>query len=121
LTNLRRHRLPVQPPPVAPAGPSPILQFSQKQLQKKFKHAKDFGVQGNYNANTAQQFQQAVQTHVNSAGNQVIYGTYRGKQVIHHYNPQTGLNVITDRAGNFIGGWKLNPAQAQNVTTRSSL
>ncbi|MBK7704668.1 MAG: hypothetical protein IPJ30_02530 [Acidobacteria bacterium] len=78
-------------------------------------------MQGNYNANTAQQFQQAVQNHVANAGNQVIKGTYRGQQVIHHYNPQTGLNVITDRAGNFVSGWKLNPAQAQNVTTGGSL
>jgi RHS repeat-associated protein len=109
-------------PPTPPiVGPSPILQFSKNQLQRKFKHAGDFGVQGNYNANTAQQFQQAIQTHINSMGTQVTNGTYRGQPVIHYTNILTGVNVITGRDGSFISGWKLNPAQIQNVTTRGSL
>ncbi len=91
------------------------------QLQAKFKHAEDFGVKGNWNKTTAQEFDQAVQSHVTDPATQTINGTYRGQSVVHHVNPQTGLNVMTDPAGKFISGWKLNPQQLQNVLTRGSL
>jgi hypothetical protein len=76
------------------------------QLQAKFKHAEDFGVQGTWNETTAQEYEAAIQRHVNDPATQTIKGTYRGQSVIHHVNPQTGLNVMTDpgvslfRAGN---------------------
>jgi hypothetical protein len=102
-------------------GPNITNQFSNKQLQKKFKHAGDFGIKGNYNKANAQAFETALRNQINSPATQVIRGTYRGKNVIHYVDLKTGLNVITDRAGNFISGWKLNPAQLNNVLTRGSL
>ena len=43
---------------------SKILNFSLKQLQKKFKHAKDFGVVGNYSTANAAKFSSAKNQHI---------------------------------------------------------
>ena len=99
----------------------PKITFDSKQLQKKFKHAADFGVTGNYNAANALKFQTAIENHIASPGAKIIQGTYRGNPVTHIYNPNTGINVIVERTGEFISGWKLNPAQANNVVNRGSL
>ncbi|WP_374223329.1 colicin D domain-containing protein [Streptomyces sp. F63] len=50
-----------------------------------------------------------------------IRGTYRGDDVVHYYDPTKRLNVMTDRNGQFISGWKLNRKQAENVLERGSL
>ena len=91
------------------------------QLQAKFKHADDFGVKEPWNKKALAQFERAVANHVNDPATQVINGTYRGNPVVHHLNPQTGLNVMTDTGGRFISGWKLNAQQLQNVLSRGSL
>lgn len=98
------------------------LQFSAKQLQKKFtKHAADFGIKGNYNSANAKLFGKAIQSHVKNRATQVIKGTYRGENVTHFYNPKTGLNVIKDANGNFLSGWKLNPTQIQHLLKSGKL
>lgn len=97
------------------------ITLTDKQVQAKFKHAVDFGVEGNYNKANAVKFSQAINEHVNSPQTTVINGTYRGESVIHHLNPQTGINVITAPNGQFISGWKLNTLQLQNVVNRGSL
>ena len=110
-----------QAAPILPGPESATIAVDPGQLQAKFKHAEDFGVNGSWNKTTAQQFEQAVQSHVSDPATQAIKGTYRGQPVIHNVNPQTGLNVMTDAAGKFVSGWKLNAAQLQNVLTRGSL
>lgn len=100
---------------------APVVNFGVKQLQKKFKHAGDFGITGNYNPSNAIKFQQAMENHLADPATKEIVGTYRGEPVIHYVNPDTGLEVITDRAGNFISSFKLNPAQLTNVLSRGSL
>jgi len=100
---------------------SNVLLNSTKQLQSKFKHASDFGVTGPANKANLSRFSSALNQHINSPGVKAIQGTYRGNPVTHHLDPSTGLNVMSDSAGNFISGWKLNPAQLQNVLTRGSL
>jgi hypothetical protein len=98
-----------------------ILSFDPVQLQRKFKHAEDFGIEGTYNPSNGQAFGQAINRHLNAPGTSRIEGTYRGQPVIHYLDLNTGLNVISDRAGNFISGFRLNPSQLQNVRTRGSL
>ncbi len=98
-----------------------VLINSSKQLQAKFKHASDFGVLGNYSKANAGRFSSAINQHINSAGIRTINGTYRGQSVIHYLNPSTGLNVISNPAGQFISGWRLNPAQLQNVFKHGGL
>ena len=102
-------------------GGSSVLLNTSRQLQAKFKHAGDFGVLGNYSKANAGKFSSAINQHINSAGVQTINGTYRGQSVIHYLNPNTGLNVISNPAGQFISGWKLNPAQLQNVLKHGGL
>lgn len=99
----------------------PTIRIAPKQLQSKFKHAKDFGVSGNYNPANARQFEQAIKSHTTNPGTQVIKGTYRGQKAIHLYNPKTGLNVITQPNGNFVSGWKLSPKQTTTLFRRKSL
>ena len=87
------------------------IEMSSLTLQKKFKHANDFGVTGNYSPANAAKFGRAIEKHVADSATQVIRGTYRGQPVTHYFNPQTGLNVIKDPAGKLVSGWKLTPAQ----------
>jgi hypothetical protein len=105
----------------AEGASSQILRTSTQQLQRKFKHAADFGIQGNYNAANGAAFRSAINQHINSSGVQVIQGTYRGVPVTHYVNPQTGLNVMSNSAGEFLSGWKLSPQQLQHVLTTGNL
>jgi hypothetical protein len=92
------------------------------QLQKKFKHAKDFGINGNANKQTLNQFSDAITNHVKAPTTKVIEGTYHQTQkVIHYVDPSTGLNVMKDYQGKFISTWKLSPEQLRNVLERGSL
>jgi RHS repeat-associated protein len=112
---------PCPPSAAAQGASSRILGNSAKQLQKKFKHAGDFGVPGGYSRASAAAFSRALNQHINSPAVRAISGTYRGNPVTHYVNPGTGLNVIADQAGNFVSGWRLSGAQLQNVLSRGSL
>lgn len=91
------------------------------QLQSKFKHAADFGVTGNYSKETAVQFEQALRSHVGADSTKAIQGTYRGQDVTHFINPETGLNVMRDKQGGFVSGWKLSEAQQKHVLSTGKL
>ena len=94
---------------------------SRSQLQQAFKHAKDFGIVGNANNATLSEFNAAIRKHILAPNTKVVQGTYRGQPVTHFVDPNSGLNVMCDSSGNFLSGWKLNPVQLMNVTTRGSL
>lgn len=94
---------------------------SEEQLQKKYKHAKDFGVEGNYSKENAAKFKSAIDQHVADPATQVIEGTYRGVPVTHFINPQTGLNVVADSSGQFLSGWKLSQQQLFHVLSSGKL
>jgi len=98
-----------------------VVKTTSKILQKKFKHAADFGISGNYSKATADEFDKAIQKHVNKPGIQVITGTYRKDPVTHYFDPATDLNVIVSPGGEFISGWKLTAAQKTHVTTTGNL
>ena len=98
------------------------VNVSQRNLQKVFgKHGADFGLSGNWNFGRAADVLAAINKHVGSAGTRAIKGTYRGSDVLHHLDPKTGLNVITDLSGNFIGGWKLGANQLESVLKNGRL
>jgi uncharacterized protein RhaS with RHS repeats len=102
------------------ANPS-NLKFTSTQLQKKFKHAGDFGIAGNANKANLQAFEAAIARHIQDNAVQGILGTYRGNAVMIYVNPQTGLAVITDVSGSFISGWKLSPQQLHHVLNGGKL
>lgn len=99
----------------------PRLAADAKQLQKKFKHAKDFGVEGNYSASNAQRFEQALHDFMDAPGTTRIRGTYHGQPAILSYSSKTGQVVVQDASGNFVSAWKMSPAQLQHVMTSGSL
>ncbi len=95
--------------------------FSDKQLAKKFKHAEDFGIKGNYNKQNAARLKAVIEKHVFDNETTLISGTYRGINVIHYVNPKSGLNVIVDSTGQFHSGWKLSSAQLQHILSTGKL
>ena len=105
---------------VSPADPRTIT-FDPRQLQRKFKHAVDFGVMGKYSRQRAAMFERVIRAHIEDETTLMIPGTYRGEPVTHFVNPQTGLNVMRDIQGAFVSGWRLTLVQLTNVLVRGSL
>ncbi|GAA1660557.1 hypothetical protein GCM10009830_02030 [Glycomyces endophyticus] len=104
-----------------PNKPSDAITFDKKKLNKKFKHASDFDVDGNNNFANQKKFQEAMEAHVDAPGTNQVPGTYRGEDVIHYVDPNTGLNVITTPSGEFVSAWELSSAQLQHVLTTGDL
>ena len=94
--------------------PSLNSKFENKQLQRKFKHAKIFGVEGNFNKANMDLYRRKLIEHMQST--HACLGTYRGREVYHYYDPKTQLNVMVDRNTNkFISGWRLSEKQITNM------
>ena len=92
------------------------FRFSNKSLQHTYDiHAKHFGLSGNKNTVNLANLKAAIQRHVNSPSTKIIHGSHRGKSVTHFVNPQTGLNVMRNPKGGFVGGWRLNKLQKKHV------
>lgn len=101
------------------------MRYSEKQLKGKFndkrKHAKDFGVNGNSNPANWRRWQEAMERHVTKPATQPINGSYRGNPVTHFVDPRTRLNVMRDRNGNFLSGYRLNKEQLERVLKTGKL
>lgn len=97
------------------------IDFPDRQLQKKFKHAKRFGVSGNWKEENKEKFEQALRDHINNSNTERVEGTYRGEDVIHFYNPETQNNVILTKDGKFLSGWTLSNKQKQHLTQSGDL
>lgn len=94
--------------------------FEKKQLQKKFKHAKNFGIFGNYNPAKRDLFQRKLIEHMRSTHARL--GIYRGNEVYHYFNPDTKLNVMVNpKTNKFISGWLLEGEQLENMIQGGSL
>lgn len=98
-----------------------VPSYTTSQLQHEFKHAGDFGVNGNWNKANGEAFQSAINSHISDPTTQVIQGSYRNQPATLHYNANSGNVVFTKPDGSFWGGWKLSPAQVQNITTHGNL
>ncbi len=63
-----------------------------------------------------------MQAHLDDPGTVEVQGTLRGAPIIHHVNPQTGLDVMENPVtGKFVSGWKLNVDQLRHVLKTGSL
>lgn len=95
-------------------APKTVASFTTKQLEKKWKHAVDFGITTTKrNPKTLVEFQAAITKHLDDAGT-VVKGTYGWlADSVVHFNPKTNLVVVLDKAGNFVTGWRLTPGTAQ--------
>ena len=98
------------------------ISISERQLQAKFKHASDFGIEGSYNKENAARFRQAIDTFVSSKDTTAIKGTYRGAmQGTHYFNQRTNQWVFKDSKSNFVSGWKLSKNQARTLRARRNV
>lgn len=94
--------------------------FENRQLQRKYKHSKDFGVLGNYNPVNGKVFRDKIIEHMRSA--ERINGTYHGKEVMHYFNEDTGLNVmINSETKKFISGWLTSQEQRKHILNGGKL
>lgn len=92
------------------------INFSARHLQKKFKHAIDFGVTGTANQKNWELFEYAMRKHMDSDHTIVVIGKYRwNTDVYHYFDPTTNLNVMIDMDKNFISGWKLSSRQSSDL------
>ena len=81
--------------------------FEKKQLEKKFRYTKMFGIKNNFNPTNRNLYQKKLIKHIKST--HPYLGTYRKKDVYYYYDPTTNLNLIVDRNTNkFISGWRLS-------------
>lgn len=94
---------------------------SDKALQKKWKHAADFGVAGNYSPANATRYRNALDEHVQRGADTVIDGTYHKQKAILHVDSATGLTVVQKPSGEFWTGWKLNSQQLHHTLRHGSL
>ncbi|WP_112692909.1 colicin D domain-containing protein [Microvirgula sp. AG722] len=88
--------------------------ISQQQLDRKFKHAADFGVvTTKKNPSTLGQFGAAIESHLNSKHTEPhgIYGFLKYSKVF--FNPKTNNVVVLDSTGKFVTGFKLDPNAPQ--------
>lgn len=95
-----------------------------QQLDKKFKHASDFGLSTTKkNPETLGQFMSALKSHANDPAT-IEHGTYgfvSGSRVL--FNANTNNAMVVDKAGQFVTGFKLAPGtpQYQNYLTNGIL
>jgi Colicin D len=94
----------------ASAGVCDRVGISSSQLQKKFKHAIDFGVSGNCSLENASKFEQAIRLFVQS-NNQVNSAKYRNMRAKIFLNHSTKQAVVLTESGDFWTGWRLSDSQ----------
>ena len=101
----------VEPIYVMLSDPLDSGKYTRRQLQKKYKHAVDFGISDTkINSETLTKFRDAIEAHL-SDKDTFEKGTYRrdkGSKV--YFNPKTMNAVIIRANGDFLSGWKINPA-----------
>jgi len=96
--------------------------INNKQIHKKYRHAPDFVIFGNYNEKNAQLYKNKIIEHMRELSTQMIEGTYRKRDVTHYFNSETGLNVFFDIDNNkYSSGWLLNNDQVDNMVNRGAL
>lgn len=102
----------VEPIYVMLSDPLDSGKFTRRQLQKKYKHAIDFGISDTkINSETLTKFRDAIEAHL-ADKDTVEKGTYRrdkGAKV--YFNPKTMRAVIIRANGDFLSGWKIDPTE----------
>jgi hypothetical protein len=93
---------------------SELKDVTQKQLDKKFKHAVDFGVTSTKkNPETLADFHDAIKSHMSNSDTFKLgsYGFVKDSNVF--FNPNSNNAVVLGESGNFITGFKLYSTSAQ--------
>lgn len=108
---------------VNPLGWGGRMTATELQLQRKFKHAGDFGIDGPWNRANAARYQSALADFLNRKDVELRVGTMRGQpgEVTFHYDATTRQCVMTTPAGAFISAWKLSPRQLHALIEKGHL
>ncbi|WP_338124574.1 hemagglutinin repeat-containing protein [Ewingella americana] len=91
-----------------------LTEISQKQLDKKFKHAVDFGIETTKkNPATLKQYGAAIENHMDdiATAEKGTYGFVKDSRV--YFNSNTNNAVVLDKSGGFVTGFKLTPGTPQ--------
>jgi hypothetical protein len=105
----------------AEADSLPALTTTRAQIERKYKHAIDFGVTEPKSAAAYKAFAEEVDRFVSASTTTRVFGTYRGKPVVLNYDAATHLVVVQAPSGTFISGWKMYEKQLRAVIERRSL
>lgn len=107
--------------------PQPPFRVSDLQAQRKFGHARAFGVQGPYNRQNADRFKAALDAHVVAPGTRLVRGVYvrgaaaGGFPALLYVDPTNRLVVVANVNGDFVTGYRLSPQQLWNVQNAGRL
>ena len=91
--------------------------ISDRQAQRKFKHAAAFGVVGPFSPAAIARFRTAILAFVNAPTTVVLPGTYNrgarrgGFPATFYHDPVSRLIVVVDARGEFVTGFRMNPQQ----------
>lgn len=88
----------------------PSTKIETSKLQHEWKHAKDFGIDGNWNKTNGQKYKAAIENHIKNS-TEVYKSTYRGNDVYVYLDGKTNIGAYVDMSGNYIGGWKFSADQ----------
>lgn len=91
-----------------------VVVFSTKQLERKFKHASDFGVSNSRkNPKTIAEYKLALEDHLGDPATR-NHGSYLYvSDSMVAFNPISNNVIVLDAGGNFVTGWKLTPGTPQ--------
>jgi hypothetical protein len=91
-----------------------LATFPTTQLDKKFKHASDFGLQTTKkNGETLGQYGSALKDHLSDAAT-YSHGTYLFvPESKVYFNPSTNNATVFTKSGEYVSGWKLAPGTPQ--------
>jgi len=97
------------------------IEVPDKQLQSKFKHADDFGINETWNSETAEKFKRAILNHIHHPDTIILEGTYHDQSAKHVYNCDTKNNVILRPDGEFWTCWNLSTPQEKHLLQTGDL
>jgi len=90
--------------------------ISNKQLQKKFKHAEIFGIEGNFNRKNLELFKNEMTQHLRDPKTKMIKSIFRNNEVFHHFKSETKINMMFYRnSKEFLSCWKLSEKQIEYI------
>jgi len=99
----------------------PELTSTRGQLEAKYKHATDFGVQEPRGGRGFEAFGQALRKFVSDPSTVRRTGTYRSEPAVLNYNESSRLIVVQSPDGSFVSGWRMSEAQWANVFEKGAL
>ena len=108
---------------ISPLGWGGRMTAREQQLQRKYKHAGEFGVDGPYNRSNGERFERALDDFVSRDDVEVLVGTMRGQSgaITFHYDAQTRQCVMTNAEGHFVSAWRLSARQLQALLEKGHL